>query len=72
MALSNSAPVRLRPAVTMEKRSTPSRSLSLQASKYLLLRQEVVDFAVGMVVGGLGAVFAVLRTAPAAAVDDGA
>lgn len=33
MALSNSAPVRLRPAVTMEKRSTPSRSLSLQASK---------------------------------------
>lgn len=37
----------------------------------LLLGQEVIDFAVGVVVGGLGAVFAVLRAAAAAAVDDG-
>ena len=38
----------------------------------LLLRQEVIHFAVRVMVRRLGAVLTVLRTAPAAAVDDGA
>ena len=37
----------------------------------VLFRQKIIDLAVGMMVGGLGAVFTILRASPASSVDDG-